>query len=181
MKNLCFENPVIAAVHDKNFYIALKSKANVLFFIGADILTVEKYIISAHNGGKKLFVHLDLANGIGKDKAGVAFLAKIGADGIISTKTNIIKFAKEKNIFAVQRIFAPDSQSVNSAYELIKSTKPDFLEVMPGVAYKAVKKLATVKIPVIAGGLIETKEEVQAALDSGAVAVSTGQKELWGI
>ncbi|MCQ2478862.1 MAG: glycerol-3-phosphate responsive antiterminator, partial [Clostridia bacterium] len=120
-----------------------------------------------------------MTGGIGKDKAGVEFLAKAGADGIISTKTNIIRFAKEKRIFAVQRIFAPDSQGVNSAAELVKTTNPDFLEVMPGVAYKAVQKLALVKIPVIAGGLIETKAEVQKALSFGAVAVSTGKKELW--
>ena len=35
------------------------------------------------------------------------------------------------------------------------------------------------KIPVIAGGLIETKAEVTEALCQGALAVSTGKQELW--
>ena len=34
-------------------------------------------------------------------------------------------------------------------------------------------------IPVIAGGLIETKEEIYKALGAGAAAISTGSKELW--
>ncbi|MFQ8953550.1 MAG: glycerol-3-phosphate responsive antiterminator [Oscillospiraceae bacterium] len=34
-------------------------------------------------------------------------------------------------------------------------------------------------MPVIAGGLIETKQEVTAALSANAIAVSTGKKELW--
>ena len=36
-------------------------------------------------------------------------------------------------------------------------------------------------IPVIAGGLIETKEEIYKALSAGAAAVSTGARELWGV
>ena len=39
--------------------------------------------------------------------------------------------------------------------------------------------LKNIGIPVIAGGLIETKAEITTALSSGAVAVSTGKKELW--
>ncbi|MBQ3075076.1 MAG: glycerol-3-phosphate responsive antiterminator, partial [Clostridia bacterium] len=36
-----------------------------------------------------------------------------------------------------------------------------------------------VSVPLIAGGLIETKAEVMDALQSGAIAVSTGKEELW--
>ena len=35
--------------------------------------------------------------------------------------------------------------------------------------------------PVIASGLIENKQEITAALNKGAVAVSTGTKALWYI
>ena len=64
---------------------------------------------------------------------------------------------------------------------MIASAKPDFVEIMPGVIEKVIKKFASDKIPVIAGGLLETKGEVTAALKSGALAVSTGKKELWYI
>jgi glycerol uptake operon antiterminator len=36
-----------------------------------------------------------------------------------------------------------------------------------------------VATPLIAGGLIETEEEVKKALASGAVAISTTRKSLW--
>ena len=62
---------------------------------------------------------------------------------------------------------------------MINNTKPDFIEIMPGVIEKIIKKFASEKIPVIAGGLIETKSELTAALSSGALAVSTGKKDLW--
>lgn len=50
---------------------------------------------------------------------------------------------------------------------------------MPGVIPKALSLFSEKGIPVIAGGLIETKAEVTAALSSGAVAVSTGKSNLW--
>ena len=64
---------------------------------------------------------------------------------------------------------------------MLSATNPDLIEIMPGVIEKVIKKFASDKIPVIAGGLLETKGEVTAALKSGALAVSTGKKELWYI
>ena len=53
------------------------------------------------------------------------------------------------------------------------------MEIMPGVIPKVIERLAKGKIPVIAGGLIETKAEITTALGSGATAISTGRPELW--
>lgn len=72
-----------------------------------------------------------------------------------------------------------DSKGMHSVAETIENTRPDLIEIMPGVIPKALRLFSRQEIPVIAGGLIETKQEVTAALSSGAVAVSTGKKELW--
>jgi glycerol uptake operon antiterminator len=55
----------------------------------------------------------------------------------------------------------------------------DMIEVMPGIMPKMVERFAAIGIPVIAGGLIETKAEITSSLKAGAVAVSTGKKGLW--
>ena len=62
---------------------------------------------------------------------------------------------------------------------MLRHTKPDFMELMPGVIGKSIRRFAKIGTPVIAGGLIETKAEVTEALGSGATAVSTGRKDLW--
>lgn len=36
-------------------------------------------------------------------------------------------------------------------------------------------------MPIIAGGIIETEQEVRAALDAGADIVSTGEVSLWNL
>ena len=106
-------------------------------------------------------------------------LIDIGADGIISTHANLIRYAKELGLITVQRYFAVDSQGLSSIHEMIGSTKPDLVEILPGVVDKVIKRFAAERIPVIAAGLIETKAEVTSALSNGALAVSTGKKELW--
>lgn len=176
----CLENnPMIAAVYDNLFNEALKSPLDIIFLLGCDVLTVKEKIDSAKAAGKSIFIHIDLAEGIGKDRAGVEYLARLGADGIISTKANIIRYAKDFGMLTVQRFFVYDSHGVSNIQNVLENTCPDVMEIMPGVIGKIIEKFSFMSIPLIAGGLIETKSEVTAALNMGAYAVSTGKKELW--
>lgn len=175
----CF--PIIAAVRDNKFSAALESPCDVLFYLEARLSTIDRRVRQAHEAGKLLFVHIDLADGIGKDKEGLLYLASCGADGVISTRGQMIRMAKDLGLLTVQRFFALDSQGMDSVQEMLKNTAPHMMEIMPGVIPKAVSRFAAGSIPVIAGGLIDLKQEVTAALSSGATAISTGCKELWYI
>ena len=170
-------NPVIAAVRDENFEEAINSNCEVIFYLKANLLTIKEKLELANKNQKIIFVHIDLAEGIGRDKTGIEFLASLGVSGIISTRNQLISAAKDKGLLTVQRFFALDSQGV----EAIKDSTADFIEIMPGVIPKIIKKFSFGNIPVIAGGLIETKSEILLALQSGALAVSSGKKEMWEI
>ena len=171
--------PVIAAVQESGWQEAIQSPAKVIFCLRASLLTIKDRINEAHKCEKLVFVHLDLADGIGKDKTGLEYLSKCGVDGIITTRGNLVRFAKEMGLITVQRFFALDSQGVSAINDLISTSRPDYIEIMPGVIEKIISNFSKGSIPVIAGGLIESKNEVTAALSCGAVAVSTGKKELW--
>ena len=176
----CLESdPVIAAVTDEKWEDAVASPAQVIFYLSADLLTVKDRLAQAHDAGKFVMVHIDLAEGIGKDRAGIRYLAQCGVDGIISTKAQMIRYAKEQSLITVQRFFALDSKGMESIEEMLRNTNPHLMEIMPGVIGKAIRRFGKSGIPVIAGGLIETKQEVLEALSCGAAAVSTGKKELW--
>ena len=177
--NALERTPVIAATDRVGWQRAVLSDAEVLFHLGADIITVGDDIALAKQSGKFVFIHIDLADGIGKDKAGIEWLKRLGADGIISTRTQLIRAAHDCGLLAVQRFFILDSKGMHSIAETIENTRPDLIEIMPGVIPKALKLFSRQDIPVIAGGLIETKQEVTAALSADAIAVSTGKKELW--
>lgn len=176
----CLEqNPVIAAISDDKWQKALESPVQVIFYMSADLLTIEERVKQAHAAGKYVMVHLDLASGIGKDRTGIRYLAKCGADGVISTKGQLIRWAKEQGLFTIQRFFAVDSSGAESIGEMFRNTNPHLMEIMPGVVTKVIKHYTDSGMPVIAGGLIQTKSEVTDALSAGATAVSTGKPELW--
>lgn len=181
MNNLFNNNQIIAATRsDEEFSLALQSETEIIFDLCADILSLTKKIKVAHDGGKKLYIHVDLAEGVGRDKSGITLLKKMGIDGIISTKVNLIKLARETGLSTVQRFFIVDSKSVHTTVEAVKSSRPDMIEIMPATVGKVITRLAgELDIPIIAGGLIETHNEVAAALLSGASAVSTGARSLW--
>ena len=175
-------HPVIAAITDRTgAKYACQTETEVLFFLHLNLLTAEEEIAAAKQAGRFVFVHFDLADGIGKDKTGIEWLAKRGIDGIISTRSHLIKAASELGLLTVQRFFALDSKGMLSIRETMDSTRPDMIEIMPGVIPKAIREFSDGGVPVIAGGLIETKPEITAALSAGALAVSTGKKELWSL
>ena len=173
--------PIIAATDSSGWEKAVASDVEVLFHLSANIITIGNDIKKAKEHNKNIFVHIDLAEGIGKDRTGIKWLAELGADGIISTRAQLIRNAKDCGLTAIQRFFVLDSKGMGSITEMIDTTRPDLIEIMPGVIPKALSLFSEKGIPVIARGLIETKAEITAALSSGAVAVSTGKSILWSI
>ena len=61
---------IAAAIRtEKDFSKALKSRVDVVFLLHSNIITVNQSVKEIHGAGKKAFVHLDFAEGIGKDRA----------------------------------------------------------------------------------------------------------------
>lgn len=172
---------VIAAVRsEEEFKSALNSDCEIIFDLKPNIMTLAERVSTSHEYGKKIFVHIDLADGLGKDRSGIHYVKENGVDGVISTKSNIIKFAREAEIANVQRFFAVDSKSVETILETVNVSKPDMVEVMPGVALGAIQTLRkNITLPIIAGGLIENRSDIEKAAQSGADAISTTNDELW--
>uniref|UniRef100_UPI0035623901 glycerol-3-phosphate responsive antiterminator n=1 Tax=Ilyobacter sp. TaxID=3100343 RepID=UPI0035623901 len=103
-------------------------------------------------------------------------------DGIISTKYNLIKTAKKLGVRVIQRFFLLDSISLENSLKYARETKPDAVEILPGLMPKIIKRLSNeLNLPVIAGGLITDKEDIMNALGAGASGVSTTKIELWDI
>ena len=180
---LTARSPVIAAVRsEESFEAALASPAETVFLLSSTISRLGHCAQRAKESGKYLFVHADLAEGLGKDREGINYLASLGVSGMISTRAQLIRDAKDAGLCTVQRFFIVDSHSVETAAESIKLSRPDMIEVMPGIAPRIISKMRSItRVPIIAGGLIESKEEIISALNVGADAVSTSIPLLWEI
>ena len=181
---LDFENyPIIPAVRtDADLDCALSSDVEAIFLIASDIMTVADVAKRTHEHGKLLFVHMDFTEGLSKDASGVHYLAAMGIDGVISTRSGVIAAAKKLGVTCIQRFFMVDSRSVDTALDSIRHLSPDMIEIMPAIAYKSISHIRNhTRIPIIAGGLIDSKDEIFSALGAGATMVSTGRHELWSV
>ena len=179
-------NPVIAAVKsDAGLQAAVEmEEIQVIFVLYGDVCTIPEILERIKAAGKKAMVHIDLIAGLSAKEISVEFIARqTRADGIITTKPALVRRAKELGIFAVLRFFVIDSLALKNIENLempCGTSRPDFIEVLPGVMPKVLGRIAKVsRIPMIAGGLITEKEDVIAALSVGAIAVSSTNQDVW--
>jgi len=180
----CFkEHPVIASIRNNtDFTYALNSKAAALFILHGDIFNLPQIMKECKNRNKLVFLHMDLIKGIGRDREGIIYLArKELCDGIVTTKSNLINIAKKEGLIAIQRLFLLDSAALKTGELLLKNNQPDAVEILPGIAapYFIEHIYKELLCPVIAGGLISDKSEIEKLLQRGVLAVSTSKKELW--
>ena len=179
-------NPVIAAVKsDAGLQATVEmEEIQVIFVLYGDVCTIPEILERIKAAGKKAMVHIDLIAGLSAKEISVEFIARqTRADGIITTKPALVRRAKELGIFAVLRFFVIDSLALKNIENLemqCGTSRPDFIEVLPGVMPKVLGRIAKVsRIPMIAGGLITEKEDVIAALSVGAIAVSSTNQDVW--
>jgi len=161
---------------------AIRHGVEVLFILGEDIFALQESVTKAHGRERLILAHVDLIKGVGRDEAGVRFLARdLQVDGIVTTRGNLIGPAKREGLIAVQRLFVLDSESLEAGLPAVERAAPDAVEVLPGVILPLIAaRLKSANLPpLIAGGLIRTRAQVDEILAAGAIAVSTSQEALW--
>jgi glycerol uptake operon antiterminator len=178
------DRPVIAGLrHSTGVETAIRHGVGVLFILGEDIFALKDSVAKAHAEDRLILAHVDLIKGIGRDEAGVRFLGRdLGVDGILTTRANLIGPARREGLIAVQRLFVLDSESLEAGLPTVLRAAPDAVEVLPGVILPLIAgRLKEGALPpLVAGGLIRTRRQVEEILQSGAVGISTGEESLWG-
>lgn len=178
------ENPVIAGIrNDEELKMALKSKVALAFILYGSIVNIGSISAKFRDSGKMVFIHMDMVEGLKGDSSGIEFIKKYAEPfGIVSTKPSNIKYAKQLGLYTIQRIFTIDSLSLKTGIKSVMETGPDAVEIMPGIAPKIIGLMQKeVNIPIIAGGLIDTKKDIIEALSAGALAISTTAVQLWNL
>ena len=179
-------NPIIAAVKDENgLEVALTEDIEIIFVLYGDICSIPTIVDKIKKAGKVAMVHVDLITGLNNSKDVCLDFIKNNtkADGIITTKSNLIQHARELELNTVLRYFILDSLALQNIEKQARSPgiKPDIIEFLPGIVLpKMIKRINKVsRVPIIAGGLIADKEDVMNALDAGALAISTTNHDVW--
>ena len=181
-RELLERNPVIPAIKNDTYLEEAKnSSSEVVFVIMANLINIKDIVSELKKAGKIVFVHVDMIEGLSSSAYGVEYIIEnSGLDGMITTKHSVVSIANKNNIPVIQRFFILDSFSFKNTLVHIRENKPSAVEILPGIMPKIISRIEkAVSIPIIAGGLIDEKEDVINALKAGAVGISTTDKKLW--
>ncbi len=179
-------SPIIAAVkNDSELERCLKTDVEVVFTLYGDVCTIPEITKKIKAAGRIAMVHLDLIAGLTQKEISIDYIRdKTCADGIITTRANLIRHAKERGLAIVLRYFVLDSMAIDNIHKLALqgySSQPDVIEILPGTLVpKVVKRICAMsRVPVVAGGLIQDREDVMNMLDNGVIAISTSCPDVW--
>lgn len=180
LRDLLQDAPIIAAVkNDEGLEQALASDCTVIFFLYGSICTIGELTARTRAAGKRAFIHLDLIDGLASKDIAVDFIAaNTEADGVISTRPNLIRRGRALGLLTIQRFFLLDSLALDNV--LRQASEADAIDILPGTMPKIIGRLSSrVHQPIIASGLISDKDDIYAALGAGASAISTTDASLW--
>ncbi|WP_028972862.1 glycerol-3-phosphate responsive antiterminator [Spirochaeta cellobiosiphila] len=174
-------NPLIAACQYKQLEQAIQSKASMVLLLNGGLNDLIKPQFQTYTQTKPILIHTDLLKGLSSDRESIRFLKDfIKPAGIVSTKSSTLRAAKKEGFLTIQRTFLIDTHSLNMAIDSIKETKPDGVEIMPGIAGSIVEELKSrIDCPIILAGLLRDRRDIDSAFQAGADAVSLSNPQLW--
>ncbi len=176
------DSPIIAAVNNfKSLEHALSCDSRIIFILFGDICNIADIVAKIKTSGKLAFVHIDLILGLASKEIAVDFIHKCtDADGIISTKPALIKYATKLSMYTVLRFFVIDSMAFSNIEKQLQNVKPDVVEILPALMPRILTRICNIiPVPVITGGLISDKEDVISMLSAGASCVSSTSENIW--
>lgn len=185
-------NPFLRSLERKSIIAGIKQVSDaraavaagveIIFLLTGTIFDLKALVTELAGSDVLIFAHVDLLQGVGKDPQGMRFLAKeIGIDGMLSTRSHLIRAAKDEGLYTIQRFFLLDSEALKTAVNVLTKSKPDAVEILPALVLPNIRhRLPIAQLPpIIAGGLVETEEELQTVLRTPIKAVSTSRHALW--
>lgn len=173
---------IIPALSDmKSFERFLDTNLEVGILMGFHLSQLGPLTQKMKEAKKKTFIHVDLIKGLSADEYGTEYICQtLPIEGIISLHQNVIIAAKKKRKIAVLRMFLIDNLSFNKSMEIVKKVNPDYIEMLPALAYGAAARIQKeTQIPIIGGGLIDSEADIKACMDAGMVSITTSKSNLW--
>ena len=177
--------PVIPYLtEDVTPHLDVLAAASILFIGGGELAELPKLLQVLERSPLAtlpVLLHVDLVNGLANDESGVRYVATLGRiDGIITVRHHLAPVARKMGLSSVVRLFLQDGRAVDRGLQVIDKSRPDAVELLPGVAFLEVAdRFAKLPIPCIAGGLIRTPDHVKKITAAGAKSVSTTNVTLW--
>ena len=177
------EAPIIAAAANPGaLEAAWQSPVGAIYLLMGTPVSLPAIFEETHRRGKLCLVNLDFLEGLARDRYAVEYLAKHGADGIVSTKSEVLRTVGSFGMLSILRTFAIDSAAVAVTLKSLSQFVPDVIEILPAIVAPKVITRIRPQFPgmhIIGGGLIETVREIETLFSAGVGSVTTSDARLW--
>src|SRR5688572_27328138 len=97
-----------------------------------------------------VLLHIDLVNGLSNDESGLRYVATAfeRIDGVVTTRHHLAPLARKLGLLCVVRLFLQDGRAVERGLGVIDKSRPDAVELLPGVAFLQVaERFAKLPMP----------------------------------
>ncbi|MEJ1156625.1 glycerol-3-phosphate responsive antiterminator [Microbacterium marmarense] len=175
-------HPVIASIKDdSDMQAILKVHCPVVFVLFGSVLTIADIVKALKDAGRTVFVDIDLVDGFSNRPVVIDFLKQNSqADGVLSSKAMMVKYAKSVGFLGIHRLFLVDSFSYKNVPKQVSLSGADAVEILPGCMPRVLSWVREdTDLPLIAGGLVCDKQDVLAALGAGAIAIASSNRDVW--
>jgi glycerol uptake operon antiterminator len=171
-----------AIVSEEQLELALASRTPIVFVLRGNGLALGSSIRRIHAAGKLAAVHLDLVDGVRADPRGVAWIARLGADAIITSQGRLMPVIRKEGAIAILRLLLSRRTHLDTAFTAVSRAGPDIIEVLPGVILPTLAALMPkFGVPLLAGGFIRTEADAEDVIAAGATGITTSSPNLWGM
>ncbi len=177
------KSPIILGITDINEFLKVENNsAKVVFTLFGEISNIIQIIKQLKEINKIVFVNIDMVSGFSSKNSVIDFLIdNTKVDGIISTKPQILRYAKQKGLFTIHRFFILDSSSWRNIESQIKISNADIINITPGWTKVIQWTVNKYRQPIIASGLVCDKPTVIESLKAGAIAICSTNHDVWDL
>lgn len=163
--------------HLQEFLKSPYSYGILLNFTLSEILEI---IPKIHAHQKHVLLHLELTKGLSNDEYGAIYaIQSLKVDGLISTKSSVIKLCKKRNVIGIFRLFLKDRMALDHNLNQLMTIKPLVVEVLPVMPDYIREITQKCESHVITGGLITEQTQIDEAIAAGASSVTVSKYSLW--
>ena len=125
-------------------------------------------------------LNLDSIPGLSSTPDGLEYCNHLGVQGILSTQAAAVTRAPSFGMLSVQKGFVTDRNYAQRLRQSIKQNRPHMVQLMPAPVIPMLEHSFFDSLPpFMTSGFVRTEQQIEEALELGAVAVSTTAENLW--
>ncbi|MDM8239561.1 glycerol-3-phosphate responsive antiterminator [Pseudoflavonifractor phocaeensis] len=177
----CFEdNPVILGMTSwDEFPLVKENESEIVFTLFGTVSNICQIVQDLKKAGKIVFVNVDMVDGLASKNSVVDFIKQSMADGIVSSKPHLLRYARENGLFTIHRFFILDSTSWRSIGKQLEISKADIINITPGWTKVISWTAELYDTPIISSGLVCDKTTAIDNLKAGAISICTTNHDVW--